>query len=317
MISRPITTCLILLAFLYPLYGSNATDPVNSRQNNSNNSPEITASVSNNKVHVGELVKLTLKYNLPAGSIFNPETDFDGLAGLTVIDRKMSMDSLSLTILIDNIHSFDVGPVSLSFKDSKGDLNIIRTEKIRLEVLSNLPENQADAKLKHIIDIIPTYPLWRRVLPWASGLLLLLIVFLGIYLWRKKRLNKRNSIIESRPPHVIAMEEIKKLVSMRLLEKGFHKDYYFRFSEILRQYMEKIRGFPAAELTTEEIVKRIKDERDRKIINLLRKADLVKFADKHPTKSDNEEDIKLAIRYIRETTPFPSVADHGAVITGS
>ncbi|MDB4264998.1 hypothetical protein N9893_02930, partial [bacterium] len=74
------------------------------------------------------------------------------------------------------------------------------------------------------------------------------------------------------------------------------------YSEILRRYLEAIRDFPAAEFTTEEIARHIRDDQDRQLIALLQQADLVKFADRVPTPARKEEDIKAALAYIRQSS---------------
>jgi hypothetical protein len=71
----------------------------------------------------------------------------------------------------------------------------------------------------------------------------------------------------------------------------------------MRRYLESIRHFPAAEYTTEEISRQIQMEVDRKLLPLLRQADLVKFADTVPTQPRKEEDVRLALSYISETRP--------------
>ena len=105
------------------------------------------------------------------------------------------------------------------------------------------------------------------------------------------------------PPHVRAKEEMAALEAQRLFEKGYVKEYYFRFSEILRRYLEVIRGFPAAEFTTQEIALYLDREQDRKLLPLLRHADLVKFAEALPTQAQKEEEVEKALSYIRETSP--------------
>ena len=130
----------------------------------------------------------------------------------------------------------------------------------------------------------------------------------GFYFRKKRKQKKAEALKEIRPPHVIAKEEIEKLKSMNLIDKGEYKEFYFRFSEILRQYIERLRGFPAAELTTEEIGRRIKEESDRKLVPILREADLVKFADAIPTKAKNDEDVRAALEYVKATTPVETVS---------
>ena len=114
------------------------------------------------------------------------------------------------------------------------------------------------------------------------------------------------------PPHVWAKKEIEHLEAQRLFEKGQAKAFYFRFSEIIRKYLESLRGFPAAEFTTEEISSSINYEQDRKLLPLLRQADLVKFADATPTPARKEEEVKAALTYIHETSPDPEAGDSSA-----
>ena len=45
--------------------------------------------------------------------------------------------------------------------------------------------------------------------------------------------------------------------------------------------------------------------RDRKILPLLRQADLIKFADAVPTPAKKDEDLKTAFLYIEENRPTP------------
>ena len=69
--------------------------------------------------------------------------------------------------------------------------------------------------------------------------------------------------------------------------------------------MESLRHFPAAEFTWEEIAHHADNEQDRKLLPLLRQADLIKFADVIPTPAGKEDDVKTAISYIQETSPPP------------
>ncbi len=285
---------------------SSAQQKISSIESTSAQIPKITASADRNKVHTGDLINLTLKYYIPEGGISNPGTELAGLEGLSIIAKKINKNEIILTLIIDKTAAFDIGPVSLAFKDIKGDLNIIRTEAIHIEVLSNLGNIPAESQLKPIMDIIPTYPLWLKLLPWAVIILLLFSVGAGLYYWRNRKRKETERQKSVKPPHIIAGEELEKLKSMDLIEKGEYKEFYFRFSEILRQYLEQLRNFPAAELTTEEISRRIRNEKDRKLVPLLREADLVKFADTIPTKAKNEEDIGIAMDYIKETTPIPT-----------
>lgn len=276
----------------------------------------LSASLDRKSAHVGDSVILTLKYYVPQGIRFESMPKLDGLDGFTIVDKKMSEGEIKLTLIVDRMDKLEIGPVSLSYKDKDGIETIVRSEAVSLAVQSNLGDKPAEAQIKPIMDIVPITPPWLKYLPWIIGIILIAAVIGGI-IWWKKRKQKLEEFINIKPPHVIAEEEIQKLQSARLFEKGQYKEFYFRLSEIIRRYLEKTKNFPAAEFTTEEIARRLKSEIDRKILPFLRQADLVKFAETVPTQARKEEDVISAISYIKDSVPAtPIVGQPNAVAGG-
>jgi hypothetical protein len=152
------------------------------------------------------------------------------------------------------------------------------------------------------VGILPIKPLWLKILPWGCGVIIFLACIYILFRWFQNRRQKAR-VITLDPPHIQARNELERLQGEGLFEKGEVKAFYFRFSEIMRQYLESLRGFPAAEYTTEEISSRVKTEEDRKLIPLLKQADLVKFADHRPTPARKEEAFAQALAYIEMTRP--------------
>ena len=275
--------------------------------------PALTASLDRDSAGVGSMVVLTLKYRLPHRAGFASEPEIKGLEELTEVDRKTGPDQIKITLLVDRLGSWKTGPISLSYVDKEGSNRELTTVPVSLTVLSNLGEKPEQARLKPIQGIFPIKPMWLKYLPWAAGLLVLLLVVSTLLWWYKSHRGKKRLITAIDPPHVRAKKEIEELEGAGLFEKGHVKAYFFRFSEILRQYLESLRGFPAAEFTTEEIATYIVKEQDRRLIPLLRQADLVKFADSFPTAARKEEAVNAAFSYIRETSP----ATEAGKLTGS
>ena len=264
--------------------------------------PGLTASLDRDSAVVGSMVVLTLKYRLPHGAGFASEPEIKGLDELTEVDREIGPDKIMMTLLVDRLGLWKTGPISLAYLDKDEIPRTLNTEPVSLTVLSNLGEKPEEARLRAIQGIFATRPLWLKYIPWAAGLLVLLLVVSTLVWWHRRRRGK-NSIKAMDPPHIRAEKEIEELEGAGLFEKGHVKAYYFRFSEILRQYLESLRGFPAAEFTTEEIATYIVKEQDRSLIPLLRQADLVKFADTVPTVARKEDAVNAAFSFIRETSP--------------
>jgi hypothetical protein len=263
-------------------------------------SGKLSASVEPRAVRVGGTVVLNLRYELPEGADLPSEPKIGGLEGLTILNRVSEKKSMKFKILVDRLKSFETGALSLSYLDQEGGAKELTADPVSIKVVSNLGEKPEEAQARPIQGIIPIIPFWRTYLPWGLGLVGLLLAG-AVFLWCYKRRTRIEDIDAEILPHIRAQKEIEELEAQKLFEKGHSKTFYFRFSEILRRYLEMLRGFPAAELTTEEIASRVDNDRDRALVPLLKHADVVKFADTVPTATRKEEEVKEALSYIRET----------------
>jgi hypothetical protein len=263
--------------------------------------PGLTASADPVPAQFGSMVVLTLAYRLPEGSHLPAEPQIKGLEGLTAIERQTAPGQIKIRFLVDQLDTWKTGPLSLTYVDEEGKEQVLTSDPVSLSVLSNLGEKPEEARLRPIQGIFPTRALWPKYMPWGAGLLGILLAVSGFVWWRKKGRIQKVCAEVVYPPHVLAKKEIELLEAQGLFEKGEVKGFYFRFSEILRRYLESLRRFPAAEFTTEEIALRIHNEEDRRLLSLLRQADVVKFADFIPTPARKEEEVKTALSYIEET----------------
>ena len=250
---------------------------------------------------VGSMVELTLAYRLPEGSQLPPEPQIKGLEGLAVEGIQKGSGEIRFRILVDRLSEFKTGPLSLSYLTREGKTEFLQTDPVVLTVLSNLGDRPEEAQLKPIYGIIPTRSGLIKTLLWGLVALGACAAGLGLFLWLRRRRKKRGLPRVQVPPHIAAEKEIHELASQGIFEKGHVKEFYFRFSEILRRYLESLRGFPAAEYTTQEIALSIQASEDRQILPLLQDADLVKFADLNPTPAKKSAEIEQALAYIRET----------------
>ena len=263
----------------------------------------LTAELDRDAAGVGSTVALTLRYQIPEGSRLPEEPKISGLDGFTIIERVVEPGQIRIKLLVDRLEPYQSGPIGLTYLDKEGKGQIVEADPVTLQVLSNLGDKPEEAQLRPIQDILPTRAVWLKYGPWAAVLLLLLLTVFGFFWWRKKNRARADILQLEDPPHIRALTLIENLEAQRLYEKGKVKEFYFLFTAILRQYLESLRGFPAAEFTTEEIAGHMDNDRDRMLLPLLREADLVKFADTIPTRARKDEDVETAVSYIRETSP--------------
>ena len=265
----------------------------------------LKASFDRTSARIGETVVLSLGYTLPEGGTLPEPPQVGGVEGLTILGRETVPNGIALKVLVDQLEALKTGPLVLVWLDKEKKPQKLYADSVKLQAASNLGEKPAEAQLRPPQDIVPVRPPWLRYLPWALGLLALLLVAAGLYWWWKKRRRQSEIAQAAEAPHVWASREVQRLEAQKVFEKGKVKEFYFRLSEIMRRYLEAIRGFPAAEYTVEEIARSVSDERDRQLLVLLRQADLVKFADVVPTAARKEEEVQAALAYIGATTPRP------------
>lgn len=183
-----------------------------------------------------------------------------------------------------------IPPIKIKYKDLDGNENEISSDQIKINVKSveKLPGEGDDIRpLKETVDIRGGFNIWAIII-----LILLLAIGVVIFFYFKRKKNIQKTPSEPpRPAEEIAMEELKALLDMKLIEKGMVKEYYIRLSDIMRKYIEGRYKIFAMEETTWELyqemrVKRIERKHVDKIRDFLEDCDLVKFAKYIPTKKE-------------------------------
>jgi hypothetical protein len=227
--------------------------------------------------------------------------EIKGVEDLTLVDVRKGEGEIRLSFLVDRLKDWKTKEITLSYQQKDGTRGALKAAPVSLTVASNLGEKPSEAELRPIYDIIPVRSWWQAHIVWIAGGFAMLLFGAGAVWWLMRRTAVRDITATVAFPHIRAREAIEDLERQGLFEKGYVKAFYFRTSEILRQYMEALRSFPAPELTTEEIALKITMEEDRKALALLRQADLVKFADIVPTHARKEEELREMLAYIDTT----------------
>lgn len=143
---------------------------------------------------------------------------------------------------------------------------------------------------------------------WLSVLFVLLCVA-TYYLWTRLKENKpiiaHVRLIKKVPPHQKALKDIETLKTERMSVSEDQKTYYTKLTEVLRKYIKDRFGFNAMEMTSSEIIARLQQEGDRKMIDELKElfltADLVKFAKYSTLINENDANLVNAVDFINTT----------------
>jgi hypothetical protein len=208
----------------------------------------------------------------------------------------------------DTAGSYIIDPIEATYTMPDGTQEALKTPKIYLEIVSLLEEEGAVNDIRDIKPPVDISNLYRVALVILAALLaVILVVLLGgraFARWRRRAIELK---LAPRPPHEEALEALQRLLEKKLIEKGLSKEFCFEISEILRRYIQARFGFPAIDLTTEEILPRVEDNGIVKdtlkplVREFLTRTDLVKFAKHLPTKEELDKIVEDTRTFINET----------------
>ena len=136
-----------------------------------------------------------------------------------------------------------------------------------------------------------------------------IITALVILLVRRARRPKHvvQPVAPTVPLHMRTLEALKAIEAQRLWQQGEVKRFHSEVTDLLRSYVEERFGTPALERTTDELMQALRmgpvpSEARERLGNMLRLADLVKFAKYTAPPTENEQLMANAIAFVKETT---------------
>ena len=282
---------------------------------------EFRAQVDKAAATVGDLITLTLSLSSePQIAVRLPEAG-SRIAGLRIVDDgeegpKMvdnrTVQKKWYKFQPDSVGSYIIPALSVTYTDARGAQQELKSAQLFIEVKSVLKDKNAGAT-GEIRDIKPLQEIpWSPGQPLIYGALMVLLLFAGgVFLFYFLGKKKNQLPAPPDPAHIRAFEELEQLSREQLLERGIVREYYFRLSEIFRRYIERRFHIPAVERTTEEIMPDILNLQEcgsalkAEMREILRYADLVKFARFCPDRNTSDNDYRKVVRVIEETKEVP------------
>lgn len=278
---------------------------------------DITASlhVDSTRYLIGEWIVVDLhvtapkdaRIQLPASSADFEKADFISMKEQSVEEkngRKVYARRYTLA-------SFDTGKVEVQalVKSFVGDdTSVVRSEPLVLEIRTvELDTSITFKEIKDVLDVPLT--VWDYLL--YAGIILAIVALLYFgWRWYKRRPEPETAveIPPDVPAHEIALQRLHELEAKNMWQNGNAKEYQSELTEILRWYIEHGHGVPALEQVTSEIIAGIalhgfEPHLITRLEQVLRVADMTKFAKYLPMPSEHHEALKFAYEFIEKTKP--------------
>lgn len=278
----------------------------------------VSAALDSSIMKIGEQRKITLEVKQPHSAVVyfptinGNDTLAQGIEILKITPPDTLKSNNALTIKQEYfITSFDTGRYELPPFVFKSKTQSYTTEQLYLDVIT-YDEDLTNAQLTGMAENYDPPFNWVRFLLYLS--IVLGILGLGAliyYIYKVVQEMKNNQIeeeivVDNRLPHEIALEELEKIKSDKLWQKGEVKVYYTVLTDTLRDYFTRRFNIPAMEMTSSEIIRSLKYEHDavdaiERVREIFDISDMVKFAKMEPSQEDNEISIVNAFFIVNKT----------------
>jgi len=272
----------------------------------------LNAETTGNEFPIASWIDVVVKArtNSKVESLSPSVKDSLGQFEIIKLEKRESNQEWDIRLITIDTGKLFIPPIEFVYK-LHDDTTSYKAYTNPIFISISTPKIDASADIKDIKP--PKYAPWlfEDFLPYIIGVILLLIIALGYYYYRKKLKQKKDILAEAKvyvSPHQEALYALHALEEKKLWQQGKVKEYYSEITEIIRRFFERRWNIIALEMPTSEMLEQMKGIQEAlKLWNELETffftADLVKFAKYLPSPAENEEEMQIAYKIVREMKP--------------
>jgi len=218
--------------------------------------------------------------------------------------QSATRDSIVYSLQYFGVDDIVIDPLRFELRVEGRDTTL-QSSRIPIFFKTTLAEEDDQLRpLKPIFDFARSY--WPFVL---AAAFLLIIAYL---LYRIVKSRTKKQIYVPKPfhkdPFVDPLSELEK--SIRAIENGpkpmnekEFEQFYIQLGDAIRLYLKRVYEFPALEMTSNEIIRELQEQRAsgdliKKVKKVLFDADMVKFAKFNPASDQVDEAISAAVNLL-------------------
>lgn len=272
------------------------------------NAQQLHTFVDRDSVRVGDTITLSvvLDGNFSLSS-FPDSADF--IDELEMQNRQRfqvsaTRDSIVYTLQFFGVEDIVIDPMEFQIRAEQQDTTLL-TSRVPLFFKTTLAEEDDQLRpLKPIFDFARSY--W----PFILGFILVAIIAYLAYRLLKDRAQKETFIPTpyQAKSFVNPLDELEKSIHhiasqpAPMNEQEFEQ-FYIQLGDTIRLYLKRVYEFPALEMTSGEIVRKLQEQRAsadliKKVKKVLYDADMVKFARFNPASGQVDDAIKTGTDFV-------------------
>ena len=222
---------------------------------------------------------------------------------------------LALKQWVDTVKNIQYTTLT-SFDEGEHSIKMGEEDSLVLAVNDVEGVDTVNIEVKDIADIIKVrYTFWE-IFRWVLlGLAVAALVVAIIYI--VKRVKAHKPIIELHPEPVIppderALKALEELRRKEMWQAGKVKEYYTELTDIVRNYLEEAWNINSTDMTSDETLEAYHDSKaynedcETKLRQMLRTADMVKFAKGEPLPNEHTQAMNHAVEFVDKLAEISS-----------
>ena len=281
----------------------------------------VSAAIDSTTLFIGDQTDLHLRATCEVGEeVQLPALDKELIPGIEILDKTV-VDTATLS---DGRVQYNQYLTLTSFEDSlfyiaplpfvNGD-DTVWSEPLMLNVVQPFEMDSADMAITDIKGIYKAPIWWWGILRWV--LLAFVIAGVGVggyylitYLQSRMRKGEEETaaVEPLRPAEEVALEKLDAIREQKIWQTGQVKEYHTQLTDVVREYIDRRFEVSSVEQTSDETLRAMRPllSNQKELYEQLRKmltlADLVKFAKWTTTPDENEQSLRSAYAFVKETT---------------
>lgn len=275
-------------------------------------SSKVKVETNATDIRIGEQFQLKISVD-ETENVILPQ--FKNLNGLEIVD-SLKVDTISKKLIRKYILTgFDSGAFYIPRQQVFINNKAFFTDSLLINVATISVDTTKIKKfpIKGIKGEAIQFDDYKSILYWVLGILLMAGTIL--YFALKRTENTETSTSETLlAPYQEALRNLSLLDKKLLWQNNKVKEYYSELTNVVRRYVERELHVPAMETTTNGLIETLSDFSDaetivtdketiKKLGDLLKQADLVKFAKSKPMAYEIEGDRNIAEHVLNNLKP--------------
>lgn len=285
----------------------------------------VSAAIDSTTLFIGDQTDLHLQATCEVGEqVQFPVLTNELVAGIEIVDRTI----IDTAILKDGRVQYNQYLTLTSFQDSLFYIapltfmhgnERVQSESMTLNVVQPFEMDSTDVAITDIKGVYSAPIWWWGILRWVLLTLCVLGVGVGGYYlitYLRARYRKTEDCLEKellRPADEVALEKLDIIREQKIWQSGRVKEYHTELTDVVREYIVRRFEVSSVEQTSDETLRAMrlllneKKELFEQLRKMLTLADLVKFAKWTTTPDENEQSLRSAYTFVKETTPVEEV----------